>query len=74
MRITYSPRSCVAVRVYCSIESVSVPIRTTKAPESCTVTIIANSSATTESPYETRIEVISSFPLMVLTTSIPFVT
>src|SRR6266540_3976124 len=34
-RITYSPRSCVAVRVYCSSDSVSVPSRTTNAPLSC---------------------------------------
>src|SRR6266545_7678425 len=34
-RITYSPRSCIAVRVYCSSDSVSVPSRTTNAPLSC---------------------------------------
>src|SRR6266850_504911 len=41
VRITYSPRSCVAVRVYCSSESVSLPSFTTNAPESCTTIVLA---------------------------------
>src|SRR3990172_13082395 len=34
-RITYSPRTCDAVRRYCSSESVSAPRRTMNAPLSC---------------------------------------
>src|SRR6266850_1645794 len=40
-RITYSPRSWVAVRRYCSSDNVSFPRRTTNAPLSCTVRTLA---------------------------------
>src|SRR5512139_4084297 len=55
-RITYSPRSCVRVRVYCSSDSVSFPIRTTNAPppESCTVAASTSSRAITTSPSGLR--------------------
>src|SRR5436190_12967479 len=49
VRITYSPRSCVVVRVYRSIARVSLPSRVMKAPESCTATASVNSSANMKS-------------------------
>src|SRR5258705_4038918 len=42
-RITNSPRSWVAERLYCSSASVSLPMRTTKAPLSCTTSALAAS-------------------------------
>src|SRR5687767_32042 len=49
--MTYSPRICVAVRLYCSSASVSVPSLTTNAPpESCTITVMASNNATTNPP------------------------
>src|SRR6266516_4908251 len=41
VRITYSPRSWVAVRWYCSSDNVSLPRRTMKAPLSCTASALA---------------------------------
>src|SRR5216117_991508 len=43
--MTYSPRSCVAVRVYCSSDSVSVPSRTTNAPVACAASAVGTAKA-----------------------------